>query len=1309
MSNTDMRITRTQKSPILAVSKKYKRRKGEVECKTMESDTASESEIIKTFYSTTQTSGNSLSARVSVETLNSHQTLDNSVCVKVETDEWYTTAAGFYSASAKLKQIQGDKIHPDCNKQDGFNLIHAQTGCLQMDQDHTKQDGSTFECLKSEQTKCEVLHQDVTRQAYVNSVCANKNTNANSNAFTAQDELHSVCGETKQFLNLNTDQSHLTTHDPNSVCGKPKQNKNTETDNGNRTSNDHNSLCGKRSRTSRFKTPNILRVKTAPSSRLGSVSLLKNLMTVNSAEQHLPIPSNSSLHAKASARTSNVKTVPSYHLSPSDVLKEADDRLLLRSWYALPSNNHSVHAIEGSIIDAKPVISNLDSYTLHGNVQHGSILSTSSGFVPSVVSPLVPPVDSQPTDSAKEGNIPLPSCTPQSSQPQYNQQQQPQLVTRVKAPQIRAIAEPVFDEKQDTDDKNHKENKHLVSNELQLSQICSQEVLLDSENGKLMQTYVPHSVSDVTPVIHCASKTVAIFVCTLPVQVLPTSISIPSVVSSSVTAGSRKSSDALGERACKSVKKDVPTNQSIGLSSDVMESIYQNVAKLPVNAVDVPMFLISCDSKSNQSQDISDSQSNGMPLFVSSNMAEFAVTSEINSNLAAKSVESSDDYIERNKRKSKSCQATHPSLKRIRCQGSSRGVVQPRSHSARENAVTRTVPLFMKSSKIKLDRTGVRVKKVKRMKKANTPEKDKTEYSLQERNLASCMNLEPPDNDHFLYCGECNKEFEGDCPVHGPYNYIQDKEVQEGDPLKAYHTLPECLEIKSSKKVRAGLGVFSKVGLASRIMFGPYRGDIITDNPKSGYCWQIYKEGKASHFVDAQNKATSNWMRYVNCAMKEADQNLVAFQYKGGIYYCTLKPISPEEELLVWYGDEFARELGLNRDDKCKVCGFLCKHSGNLKTHMRIHTGERPYKCEVCGYSCRTKWNLKAHIRIHTGERPYKCEVCGYACIESGTLKTHMRIHSGERPYRCDVCGYECNQSGSLKIHMRIHSGERLYKCDVCDHACSGSDALKRHMRKHTGERLYKCEVCGYECNQSSSLKIHMRIHSGERPYKCEVCGYAFYNSGTLKTHMRIHSGERPYRCEVCGYECNQSGSLKIHMRIHSGERPYKCEMCDYACNISGTLKTHMRIHTEERPYTCDVCGYSCRTSSNLKAHMRRHTGERPYKCEVCDEAFKLSGDLKAHMRIHTEKKTHKCDFCGYACNESCNLKKHMRIHTGERPYKCEVCDYACIHNSYLKTHMRIHTGERPYKCEVCGYACNHRASLKAHMRIHAEERVVLN
>ncbi|KAH3897151.1 hypothetical protein DPMN_021336 [Dreissena polymorpha] len=675
-------MTRTQKSSLPATSKKCKRRKRETERNSTESDTESESEIIKTFYSTTQTCGNTLSARVSVGTLKSDQTLDHSGCVKDETDEWYNTAADFYSAFTKLEQVQWDEIHSDCNEQDGFNLIHAQTGCLQLDQDHTKQDGFTFECIKSEQTACETLHQDVIRQDCVKSVCVNKNTSVNSDAYTAQDDLHSVCGETKQ--SLNTDQRYLATNGFNSVCGKAIQNINTDTDNVNRTANDHNSICGKRNRTGHSKIPNILHVQPAPSCLSGSDSLLPNIVTVNSADQRLPIASNSAVHVNASANTSNVETVPTYQLSPSDVSKEADDRLVLKSWYTLPSKNCNVRAIEGSIIDVKPVHCTLDTYTLHGHVQHGLIFSTSSGFVASVVSPLVPPVDSQPTDPANESNNPLLSCALQSSQSQYNHQQQPQRVTRVKTPQCGAMAEPVFDEKQDTGNQYLGENNLFVLSEFQLSQFGSQEVLLDFENEKFMPS-VPHCASDLTPVIQFASKNEANCLCTLPVQVLPTSVSIPSVVSSSVTAGSRKSTDAVGKMACKSVKKDVPINQSIGLSRDVTESDSRDNKNVisPVNAPHVPMPLIICDSKSNQSQDISDSQSNGMPF----NTAEFAVTSEFESNLAEESVEPSDDFveifIERNKRKSKGYQPTKPSPKRVRCQGSSRGVVQPRSLSAR--------------------------------------------------------------------------------------------------------------------------------------------------------------------------------------------------------------------------------------------------------------------------------------------------------------------------------------------------------------------------------------------------------------------------------------------------------------------------------------------------------------------------------------------------------------------------------------------------------------------------------------------------
>ena len=79
--------------------------------------------------------------------------------------------------------------------------------------------------------------------------------------------------------------------------------------------------------------------------------------------------------------------------------------------------------------------------------------------------------------------------------------------------------------------------------------------------------------------------------------------------------------------------------------------------------------------------------------------------------------------------------------------------------------------------------------------------------------------------------------------------------------------------------------------------------------------FQVYVHGSSSYFIDAFNKSKANWMRYVNCARNEDEQNLIAYQYKGEIYYRSFKEIPPETELLVWYGQDYGKDLGIERFD----------------------------------------------------------------------------------------------------------------------------------------------------------------------------------------------------------------------------------------------------------------------------------------------------------------------------------------------------------------------------------------------------------
>ena len=66
-----------------------------------------------------------------------------------------------------------------------------------------------------------------------------------------------------------------------------------------------------------------------------------------------------------------------------------------------------------------------------------------------------------------------------------------------------------------------------------------------------------------------------------------------------------------------------------------------------------------------------------------------------------------------------------------------------------------------------------------------------------------------------------------------------------------------------------------------------------------------------THFVDGRNAKKSNWLRYANCASSREIQNLSAIQIDDEIYYSADKDIEANTELLVWYGDNYAQELGL--------------------------------------------------------------------------------------------------------------------------------------------------------------------------------------------------------------------------------------------------------------------------------------------------------------------------------------------------------------------------------------------------------------
>jgi len=355
------------------------------------------------------------------------------------------------------------------------------------------------------------------------------------------------------------------------------------------------------------------------------------------------------------------------------------------------------------------------------------------------------------------------------------------------------------------------------------------------------------------------------------------------------------------------------------------------------------------------------------------------------------------------------------------------------------------------------------------------------------------------------------------------------------------------------------------------------------------------------------------------------------------------------------------RRPGSSSDRLCHKCGQVFSNANKYRIHQKVHAKkkEEAVCCPECGKKCANRTNLRSHMYLHTGERPHLCQHCGEGFIQRYSLEVHMTSHHldviKDDPtvvlYECDKCGDKFYNRFQFQRHLSTrcsHSaesktsrtpdrfigaiGEKPYACGKCTKRFRLKASLIIHDSVHTKhERMTSettesknldseftknvCKTCAkwFTVDASPVLAEGIESLASVERSECSICGMKIArqrDSSTLDNCDKL-----PYQCETCGAKFISREDLLVHKRSHTGGKPFHCSVCSYQAVNRTWLASHMRVHSGDASYICNICNKQFGRRSHLTRHMCIHTGEKPYTCPLCEKGYRNGLDLRLHCR----------------------------------------------------------------------------------------------
>ncbi|KAA0202710.1 hypothetical protein HAZT_HAZT000646 [Hyalella azteca] len=327
--------------------------------------------------------------------------------------------------------------------------------------------------------------------------------------------------------------------------------------------------------------------------------------------------------------------------------------------------------------------------------------------------------------------------------------------------------------------------------------------------------------------------------------------------------------------------------------------------------------------------------------------------------------------------------------------------------------------------------------------------------------------------------------------------------------------------------------------------------------------------------------------------------------------------------------------------------------------------GQSGLSCHFCGKWFMYPKDIRRHLRVHTGEKPFACPLCPYRASQKGNVKQHLvefaPLYGASSDSHQFKMGYPIMQEDGIRAsssHNRPAPHNRhakLHECPVCERrfimgAVAGVASLDAFVSVAHHDQIFGNFGDTRRLTRPSSDGFGTLKRQPPRIHACSYCAKTFAKSEDLKRHIRVHTGERPYCCNKCPYKSALKGNLKQHLKTHlkhntfnlislgqidsSSELNFKssCASSSFAWPTSSrpSQLSQSSYLANELDHFSDGCsptdinrrlshltknlalGNALHAGSSL-GRLQQNKSTKGHPCSMCPKSFFKTEDLKRH------------------------------------------------------------------------------------------------